>query len=159
LFAVITILLVLLFAALLAGLPGIVTGLAKSKGTAMTPRPTPVSLNLAGFSFSSISMVSPDEGWAVGNTSPYYTTGDPPREHGSYVEPIMLHYKHGRWTPQLLPDFAHSAPCTTLASPGTCSNIALRSISMVSAEEGWAAGGTVPPLNLADAGSLGILLH
>jgi hypothetical protein len=159
LFAVITMLLVLLFAALITGLPGVVMGMAHSKGTATPPRPTPVILNLADFFLNSLSMVSPDEGWAVGNTSPYYNSSNPPLQSGNYVQPIILHYAHGRWTPEPLPDFAHSALCLVLASPGTCSNITLRSISMVSAQEGWAVGSTVPPINLADAGRLALLLH
>ncbi len=125
-------------------------------------QPPAAGVDLTPYGLSSISMVSPDEGWAVGNTSPYYmidASGTPISGNTAGVQPIILHYLHGRWTPQPLPDFQHSTLCTTLAGPGACANIALSSISMVSAQEGWAVGSTVLPVNLIDTTPLGILLH
>src|SRR5262245_43661719 len=72
LLALVATLLILLFAMVLSAIPGLMSQLNKNKGAASTPQATPASLNLSGFFLNSISMVSPDEGWAVGNTSPYY---------------------------------------------------------------------------------------
>ena len=136
----------------------LVAGLIEYKSAPTATQTAPISLNLANYTLNSISMVSPEEGWAVGNTSINYTTFDGGGVTNR-VQPIMLHYQGGRWTRQHLPDFAHSASCIMWAGADTCTNIALNSISMVSTQEGWAIGSTVSPINVADAGTLGILLH
>jgi len=85
--------------------------------------------------FTGISMVSADEGWAVG-----YTVND----RDATTRPLMLHYTHGRWMQVALP--ASLDPHTSLTS-----------VAMVSADEGWAVG-TVPP-PAAGGPIKGVLLH
>lgn len=106
----------------------------------------------------SISMVSATEGWAVGATIP-----DPnysPVEHGStpgpnYRDPVLAHYHNGVWSMAALP-----APFPTWSSLGL--SIVLYSVSMVSADEGWAVGGSVLPQGrgwVVDGMTIGMLLH
>lgn len=63
-----------------------------------------------------ISMVSADEGWAVGGTG------------GGYLgekRSVLLHYKGGQWSP--------------VDSP---TDLQLNAVQMLSADEGWAVGGS-----------------
>lgn len=76
----------------------------------------------------SISMVSPDEGWAVGGQT-WYAENDP--NPGTMV---LYHYKNGQWTPTYIPFNDPNWPDS--AYP------VLRSVSMVSADDGWAVGAT-----------------
>ncbi len=118
----------------------------------------PATDDLSQVELTSISMISPDEGWAAGNMLPYQDTyygGS--RNQALSGSPVILHYQHGRWTPQPLPDLSQMFHCGT--GTFSCSGIALNSISMVSAQEGWAVGNTVPPANVTDIGGQGILLH
>jgi photosystem II stability/assembly factor-like uncharacterized protein len=71
--------------------------------------------------------VSSDEGWAAG------------AEYGSNQSPLLLHYLHGTWTRQSLPEL------------GTMSG--LYAVSMLSANEGWAVGASYGD------GSTGFVLH
>jgi photosystem II stability/assembly factor-like uncharacterized protein len=75
-------------------------------GSTWTEVPSATKASLYG-----ISMVSPDEGWAVGEES-----------LGSMIG-IVLHYKGDKWT-----------------RDHTVFTYALRSISMISPDEGWAVG-------------------
>lgn len=67
---------------------------------------------------SSIAMVSPNEGWALGGVMDP-TTFEP-------VKSLMLHYAHCTWTPV----------------PANYPNAGLGSLSMGSATDGWAIGST-----------------
>lgn len=71
----------------------------------------------------SISMVSTEEGWAVGTAG---IAADPTNQ--SY---LLLHYHNGRWTREF--PFREG-------TDGFPSHVSLTSISMISAEEGWAVG-------------------
>jgi len=71
-----------------------------------------------------LSMVSPDEGWAVGSI--LGPSGDP-------ANPLILHYKNCSWTP-----VAANYPGMTLLS-----------ISMDSVTDGWAVGGSSAGQQLA----------
>ncbi len=89
-----------------------------------------------GLRLHSISMISPEEGWIA---------GDKPRSHpntngyGSVdqnaVEPVILHYKGGRWTEDKLP--SNMNPYNV--------DMSLYHIAMASATEGWATGSTLLP--------------
>lgn len=126
------------------------------------PTATP-QLNLSQYSLHSISMISPIEGWAVGNTQPPVIdpkTGQPTQDRNIGGDPIILHYHQGRWTPDALPDFKGYLRCGSSQYP--CPLIALNGISMVSASEGWAVGNTVLPMiyhGVVDGFTLGLLLH
>lgn len=117
------------------------------KGTA-----TPVSkklppVDISHFLLNSISMVSPDEGWAVGTTLlPQTSTPQSGLEY-LYGAPVILHYSQGHWRPEPLP----------LRCQSSC-HMVLHSIAMVSATEGWAVGNSVLPLG-ADGFTSGLILH
>src|SRR5690348_15100014 len=105
-------------------------------------------------------MVSPEEGWAVGSTqpnlnAPHTRRTDDPTTH--FLDPVLLHYQQGRWDEVPFPAF------TALQVYGTYTpDMALSSISMVSATEGWAVGSTVlpsTPHRLVDGLTFGVLLH
>jgi hypothetical protein len=88
----------------------------------------------AGFqsSLSSVSMISIGEGWASGVE--YSSTSGSASQHG-----ILLHYLYGTWIPVSV-----SVPSQTWALYG---------VSMLSPNEGWAAG-----VSYADT-SAGLVLH
>lgn len=67
---------------------------------------------------NAITMVSPEEGWAVGATS----------DNQTGLHSLILHYVHGQWTQV-------SVPNDKGAALG-----ALRAISMVSPDDGWIVG-------------------
>lgn len=132
LLALMVALLIILGAALISSIPGLVAGPGSNKAGKTTPQAA-----LAGFHLYGISMIAPDEGWAVGDrprsapdTNPITGVVDQ-----NAVEPIILHYKAGRLTlDQLPPDL----------NPYNL-DMSLGNISMVSATEGWASGSTLLP--------------
>src|SRR5258705_172574 len=75
----------------------------------------------------SVSMVSPDEGWAVGGQA-WNTSGN---DEGAGTT-VLYHYKDGRWTPVYIP----------ISDPAIAdgSHPVLQAVSMRSATDGWAAG-------------------
>lgn len=74
-----------------------------------------------------------------------------------YGVPVVLHYSQGHWRPVPLPADAESRlGCRVTAS--NCPALTLRSISMVSATDGWAVGNSVLPLN-ANGMTFGVVLH
>lgn len=88
---------------------------------------------------------------------PLYTHYGGYRGQALSGEPVILHYQHGRWTPDQLPaDLLSHFDCKTSAM--SC-GLVLNSISMVSAQEGWATGTVVPPPGYIDFPSFGVLLH
>lgn len=115
---------------------------APSATATMAPQPLPNNLDL-----TSISMISPAEGWAVGHTTPltHYPNSNEPGKN--YVDPVLLHHEQGRWSQAALPTF----------NPNWGA-IELNSIVMVSANEGWAVGNSVLPPN-ANGVQVGIVLH
>ncbi len=120
----------------------------------IAPTATP-QLNLSQYILHGISMVSPTEGWAVGNTWTEYNEGSSTvRVDGG--DPVILHYQRGRWTTQPLPDFKSHFGCS--ATPAICPMVGLGSISMLSSQEGWAVGSTVLG-PYADGITFPILLH
>jgi hypothetical protein len=74
-----------------------------------------------------IAMVSPTDGWAVGETS--LCTGTASNNQCSSGYPLMLHYQQGRWVNVALP-FTKTGPHSAM----------LNSIQMLSATDGWASG-------------------
>ena len=105
----------------------------------------------------SISMVSATEGWAVGATipDPNYSPVQNGTPKPNYRDPVLAHYHDGMWSMVALP-----APMPTLSSHGL--SIVLYSVSMVSADEGWAVGGSVLPQGrgwVVDGMTIGMLLH
>lgn len=68
--------------------------------------------------FYDVQMLSQEDGWAVGGT-------DVIRNNVSVVATAIYHYQHGRW----------------IASPDIIPDGMLYSLSMVSPDDGWAAGG------------------
>ncbi|HLW00584.1 MAG TPA: YCF48-related protein [Ktedonobacterales bacterium] len=104
---------------------------------------------------NSLSMVSPDEGWAVGNTWSMVNTGSTTVRLDA-GDPVILHYLNGRWTAQPLPDYKRALGCG--GSAGACPPFVLNGISMVSAQEGWAVGNSLLGPN-ADGITFGLLLH
>jgi hypothetical protein len=135
----------------------LVAGFVKLQGPSNSNQPGPTGLRL-----HSISMISPEEGWIA---------GDKPRSHpdkNTYgmtdqnaVEPVILHYKAGRWTEEHLP--------SNINPYGI--DMTLSSIAMVSATEGWASGSTLLPyyppaqfngntvVTIVDGFTLPVLLH
>ncbi len=86
--------------------------------------------NFANLYLNGISMSAPDEGWAVGEVKS--GTGDNAPTSGA-----ILHYHNGRWRRDTTaPDIP-----------------ALYSVFMISADDGWAVGGTYTPTDK------GIILH
>jgi hypothetical protein len=82
-----------------------------------------------------VSMVSADEGWAVGSVF---------NDRDLTSRLLILHYTHGLWAEVAVPSSLD--PRTSLAS-----------VSMVSADNGWAVGTHPPPA--AGGSSQGVLLH
>ncbi len=132
-------LVIILLAVAIFGIPGLFPGLRR--GAAQLP-------DLSGITLTSISMVSANEGWAVGASSRALHDVPPPVGASTNGPPVILHYHNGQWTEQPLPE--------ELNNP-TVSYV-LRSVSMVSASEGWAVGQAVAP-NVTDGIKDGILLH
>jgi photosystem II stability/assembly factor-like uncharacterized protein len=120
-----------------------------------TPTPPAGGLDLSKYELHDISMVSPDEGWAVGNTWSIISQGSNPYRMDA-GDPVILHYLHGRWTPDPLPDVTRQLNCG--GSNGACPPFALYSITMTSAREGWAVGSSVLPPG-ADGITFPLLLH
>lgn len=140
---------------LLALFAGFVFHLGGGRGTGVGPAkyvPLPTSIDLY-----SISMVSASEGWAVGGTRP-----DPnysPFQNGTpkpnYRNPVLAHYHDGEWQVVALP-----AEVQRLSHIGL--SIVLYGVSMVSADEGWAVGGSVLPQGsgwVVDGITVGVVLH
>ncbi len=105
----------------------------------------------------SISMVSATEGWAVGATvpDPNYSPLQDGTPKPNYRDPVLAHYHDGVWSIEALP-----AAVRTLSRHGF--SIVLNSVSMVSADEGWAGGGSVMPQGRGwqvDGTTVGVLLH
>lgn len=112
-------------------------------------RPVPANIDI-----KSIAMVSPAEGWAVGSTTPPAVNHGcwTPRPGVNFVDPVILHFVDGRWS--VFPDPPELAAGTV--------SVALRSISMISAAEGWAVGNSVLPSTpdcVVDGYTSGWLLH
>lgn len=101
--------------------PGGITANTTSTTTPSTPKASWSELH-------AISMVSADEGWAVGFTGP--CDRNPINDTSLYkqcqttnLDPVLMHYRHGTWTP------------VHVTFTG-----ALQTISMLSATDGWAGG-------------------
>ncbi|HEY7832363.1 MAG TPA: hypothetical protein VIG30_02255 [Ktedonobacterales bacterium] len=119
-------------------------GLFHYDGHAWTPRPAPASSVDGGagvprpISFTAISMLSPTDGWAIGslpNNGLGKLTSITPATGSAVIEPsvlitYILRYHNGTW----------SVDDTLTNLPSQLNS--LQSISMSSADEGWAAGGT-----------------
>ncbi len=148
---------IILIAVVIFGSLGHLPGLRGSGGTTidLTATATPTGVDLTHFVLNSISMVSPDEGWAVGVTRLHAASAsDTSPEYG---DPVMLHYSQGQWRPVPLPSDSKSyIGCS--ASGIACPAISLNSISMISATDGWVVGNTVLPPN-ADGLTFGVVLH
>ena len=93
--------------------------------------PDNAQLQASSTTLSQIAMVSPTEGWAVGNTETK-TTQAP--------SGIILHYRGGRWTVQQMIAGGY-----------------LNSLALPSSSDGWAVGGIVP--NAQSFPSQSLLLH
>ncbi len=116
---------------------------------------TPASLDLTRFILNSISMVSPDEGWAVGVTRLH--TASASDTLPEYGDPVILHYSQGQWRPVPFPSDSKShIGCS--ATGIACPAISLNSISMLSATDGWVVGNSVLPPNV-DGLAFGVVLH
>ncbi len=90
-------------------------------------QPTPQIAQLGPYShLFDISMVSPTEGWAVGEASSCVKPSDPHPCVTGY--PLMLHYKNGRWSRVAVP-----------FTKTTARNDVLNEIEMLSATDGWAS--------------------
>jgi len=142
----------ILIAVVIFGFPGLLPGPRGNGGATihMTGTATPTGVDL-----NSISMVSPDEGWAVGVTR--LRAPSPSNTSPEYGDPVILHYSQGHWKPvPFSPDVKSRLGCS--ANGSACPAISLRSISMVSATEGWVVGNTVLPPN-ADGITSGVVLH
>ncbi len=153
LLALVAALLIILFAVLLSGLPGLMAG-GKQQSATPTPQATPSGLNLTGFRLHSISMISPEEGWVAGDRPRAPNPPDPftGEQDLNAVEPVILHYKRGHWSLERLP--SNLNPYNL--------DMTLSSISMVSASEGWAAGSTLLPAYpnaVVDGITVPVLLH
>jgi photosystem II stability/assembly factor-like uncharacterized protein len=141
-------LLIILFAVLISCIPGLLAGLTR-KTASNTAQAGP-----AGFHLKSISMISPDEGWVAGNRPRSTPDTDPitGEQDLNAVEPIILHYRGGRWSLEQLP--ADLNPYNL--------DMTLSSISMVSATEGWASGSSLLPAyphGVVDGITVPVLLH
>ena len=101
----------------------------------------------------SISMDSATDGWAVGGTrpDPNYSPVQDGTPRSNYRDPVLAHYHEGVWSIVSLP-----TALQRLVKNGL--SIVLYGVSMVSEDEGWAAGGSVLPPN-ADGMTIGVLLH
>jgi photosystem II stability/assembly factor-like uncharacterized protein len=83
---------------------------------------TPVGEPIPHAGFSDISMVSPDEGWAVGVTYAQNVTLSDGTKQWDWDQPLVLHYTHGSWQ-------------TVKVSAGPKTTV--EKVKMVSASEGW----------------------
>jgi len=121
----------------------------------LTATVTPTGVDLTHFVLNSISMVSPDEGWAMGVTRLHAASAsDTSPEYG---DPVILHYSQGYWRPvPFPPDIKNHIGCS--ATGIACPAHSLNSISMISASNGWAVGNSVLPPN-ADGMTFGVVLH
>jgi hypothetical protein len=109
-----------------------------------TRQPLPANIEL-----KSLSMVSPTEGWAVGNTTPH-----PDTNNADFLdtEPVILHYLNGIWS--VVPNPARLSSLRA--------SVILTSISMDSPTDGWAVGHSVlltVPGVVADGATFGFILH
>lgn len=100
--------------------------------------PSPKGEGYAGsadITLTSISMDSPDDGWAAGSIS-----GSP--------QCILMHYQRGLWT--IIPKPA-----------GLTQNAGIAQVQMLSATDGWALSATQVPLNDGQGSSRpgGVILH
>lgn len=100
--------------------------------------PSPKGEGYAGsadITFTSISMISPDDGWAAGSIS-----GAP--------QCILMHYQRGLWT--IVPRPA-----------GLEQNAGITQVQMLSATDGWALSATQIPLNDGQGSTTpgGVILH
>ena len=148
---------IVLMAVAIFGIPGLLPGLRGSGGTTidLTKTLAPTGVDLTHVVLHSISMVSPDEGWAVGVTRLHTPPASAPWPE--YGDPVILHYSQGHWKPvPFPPDVKSRIGCRT--SGIACPAISLRDISMVSATDGWAVGNSVLPPN-ADGITFGVVLH
>jgi hypothetical protein len=82
------------------------------------PPPSNAFLGVPNTLLSSISMLSVDEGWAVGY-------GYPPSRGNAVPSSFILHYTGGRWA----------------RDGGLLRNVALDQVQMLSPTDGWASGG------------------
>ncbi|MGZ3599889.1 MAG: anti-sigma factor family protein [Ktedonobacterales bacterium] len=85
---------------------------------------TPVGTPISKAALNDISMVSPDEGWAVGDMVTLDTTpmsDGQPRNSWEVSRPLVLHYTHGSWQQVDVPAEKANA----------------EKVKMVSADEGW----------------------
>jgi hypothetical protein len=147
----------ILIAVVIFGIPGFLPGLRGNGSATIDPTGTvrPTGVDLSHVVLNSISMVSQNEGWAVGVTrlhSPSAQDNSP-----EYGDPAILHYSQGYWRPVPLP-LDIKSPIGCRANGSDCPAITLRSISMVSATDGWAVGNSVLPPN-ADGITFGVVLH
>jgi len=150
---------IVLIAVVIFGIPGHQPGLRGSGGARIeqTKPVTPTGVDLAHFVLNSISMVSPDEGWAVGVTMLHTHTPSASGNSLMYGGPVILHYSQGHWSPTPYPaDIYSHIGCSAIGS--ACPAISLNSISMVSATNGWVVGNSVLPPN-ADGVTFGVVLH
>lgn len=136
-------LVLILLAALLLRLPGMYQTPVGQRGAAV---------DLLHVSLNSISMVSPEEGWAVGVTRLPQASGS--LTEPGYGAPVILHYWQGQWHPAPLP----SNLTSRLKCANRCPGIILRSLCMISATEGWAVGNTVLRSG-SDGVTTGVVLH
>jgi hypothetical protein len=122
--------------------------LSPSETSTVTSQPLPTNIDL-----QSIVILSANEGWAVGNTTPppdYPNSNQPmPTPDGHYVDPVIVHFLQGRWS---------LVPFPADPELSQMSGISLHSVSFVSASAGWAVGNTVLPPD-ADGFTVGVVLH
>ena len=145
-------------AAVIFGIAGHLPGFRENSGTRidLTKTITPTGIDLTHFLLNSISMVSRDEGWAVGVTRlPAGISTATSVTSRQYGDPVILHYSQGHWRPYPLNINSHIG-CG--ATGRACPAISLNSIAMVSATDGWIVGNTLLPLS-ADGITTGVALH
>ncbi|HEX6797705.1 MAG TPA: hypothetical protein VF116_08330 [Ktedonobacterales bacterium] len=104
----------------------------------LTPTATPRPLALpAGTMLTGLSMVSPNEGWAIGQIM---RDGSSAKAPVTGTGSLLLHYTAGQWT------IAARYP-----------SLALASIAMVSTSEGWISGSAPAPSDSSQR--VAVLLH
>lgn len=151
-------LVIVLMATVIFGIAGHLPGLRGSGATriALTKTVPPTGVDLTRFVLNSISMVSADEGWAVGVARlPAGISTATSVISRQYGDPVILHYSQGHWKSYPL-NINRQIGCS--ASGGACPAISLNSIAMVSATDGWIVGNTMLPLT-ADGITTGVVLH
>ncbi len=135
----------ILIAVVIFGIPSFLPGLRGNGGATIHITGT-VTPDLTHVLLNSISMVSPQEGWAVGVTLLRQPSNDP--RLPAYGDPVILHYWQGHWSPVPLPSALTSHLVKIRLGCGVhCPGLILHSLSMVSATDGWAVGNTVLPPN------------